>query len=192
MTDTTGELDGRFAENVRRLREGNGWSKAEFVRILNDAGWTQAHQTTLTRLESGQRAPRLGEANLIAKVFRTSIDAMLLPPSQAGIEDDLESWSKLVRRAYNLLVGSTAEFATNHGSLQDVVAEAGEQFRELKRIDAEDRSIARLDLAIQRAQAHLDLTLDQAREAGLSAYEDGNNVPDHQDLYLLDADYPGI
>jgi transcriptional regulator with XRE-family HTH domain len=79
MTDTTTGY--AFRENLRRQREGEGWTQGELARRLRDTGATAlGHQTTLARIESGQRAVRLDEAVTLAQVLNTTLDALLVTP----------------------------------------------------------------------------------------------------------------
>lgn len=66
-----------FGHSIRLHREGMGWSKNEFAQKLRDAGLSNFHPTTVTRLEDGSRATRLHEAAIIAKVLEHSIDSLV-------------------------------------------------------------------------------------------------------------------
>lgn len=85
MSDLEKATDRNFAENVRAQRERAGYSKAEFVRLLASLGWSSAHQTTLTRIEEGERPARLGEARLIAQALRIPLQTLMLTPETLDI-----------------------------------------------------------------------------------------------------------
>ncbi|KZM70824.1 hypothetical protein AWN90_40455 [Nocardia terpenica] len=89
---------------MKRLREMRGMSKAELVRALTDAGWTNVHQTTVTRIENGERPARIGEARVIAAVLETTVGKLIREPVQAAIEDDLERSNEGLRNSYNKII----------------------------------------------------------------------------------------
>ena len=49
----------------------------EFSGKLRDAGLTNFHPTTVSRLERGERSVKLGEAYLIAQVLRCPLEELL-------------------------------------------------------------------------------------------------------------------
>ena len=59
---------------VARLRNDMGWSQGALARSLAAAGFKGAHQTTVSRIEKGERAVTLHEAYIIAEVFGISLD----------------------------------------------------------------------------------------------------------------------
>lgn len=84
--------DARFAENVRRERERAGWSQAEFARLLQEAGLAHFHQTTVSRVENGERPVRLGEARVIAKTLGTRVSLLIMPDAKyAPIQEFAEA-----------------------------------------------------------------------------------------------------
>lgn len=74
--------EANFIKNMQILREQNGWSQGEFARRMQAEGWTSFHQTTVSRIEKGERPVRLGEARGIAKVLGTITSQMILPDTQ--------------------------------------------------------------------------------------------------------------
>lgn len=68
--------DDRFAANMKALREAMGWNQADFARQLSAYGAPGLRQTTISRIEAGERNVRLNEAVAIAKVLRTTVEAM--------------------------------------------------------------------------------------------------------------------
>lgn len=71
--------DKDFAHAMKGLRELRGYSQNQFASALNKAGLNDFYQTTVSRIEKGDRAVRLNEALIIARVLGTSVDAMLTP-----------------------------------------------------------------------------------------------------------------
>lgn len=74
------EQDARlFRLSMRRLREEMGWTQNQLATELRQAGASEFSQVAVARLERGERAVKLGEARIIAKILGTSIDKMLEP-----------------------------------------------------------------------------------------------------------------
>lgn len=101
--------DAAFAENVKRLREQRGLSKAEMVRLLREAGWENVHQTTVTRMENGERPARIGEARIYASVLGTTVENLVREPRQAVAEDWLVHDIRAVRNLYNGIVDGVSQ-----------------------------------------------------------------------------------
>lgn len=59
----------RIRENLASLREVKGWSQATLAEKLSQAGLPGFYQTTVARIEKGERALKLSEAAIVAKVF---------------------------------------------------------------------------------------------------------------------------
>ncbi|MFI7584848.1 helix-turn-helix transcriptional regulator [Kocuria sp. M1N1S27] len=94
--DLNAHDDARFAESVKRLREERGWSQGELARQLLAAGMEGFHQTTVSRIEKGERPVRLGEARALARVFDTSVDRMVAPePREKYIRGVEELFAKV-------------------------------------------------------------------------------------------------
>lgn len=190
MAEDPTKTDLRFAANVKRLRELNGWSKAELVRALNDAGWESAHQTTITRLENGERPARLGEAELIARVFGRTIKSMMLDESQASVEDYIADWKSVVRDSYNEVVEHSGLFEGARRTLDRFVEEAREIAGRLDNEGDPTRS-ASLWLAIRGGEPFVGLNLEGAVESGRRADSEGHQASDHPDRYFVDDDWLG-
>lgn len=67
----------RFREALGELRRERGFSQGELARHMVAAGWTDFHQTTISRLEKGTRPIRLGEARALARVLGTDVSYMI-------------------------------------------------------------------------------------------------------------------
>lgn len=81
--------ESQFVENVQRLRELKGWSQGELARRMADEGWDGFHQTTISRIEKGQRPVRLAEARTLASVLGSQVGIMTAPPPEAHILESL-------------------------------------------------------------------------------------------------------
>ncbi|MCI3272117.1 helix-turn-helix transcriptional regulator [Streptomyces cylindrosporus] len=65
-----------FVRQMKRLRVAQGLSQAELADRVGELGGS-LYQQTIAKIESGQRALRLQEADLIAKALRSSVSEML-------------------------------------------------------------------------------------------------------------------
>ncbi|MEZ3155807.1 helix-turn-helix transcriptional regulator [Microbacterium sp. BWR-S6Y] len=74
--DLGDEMDRAIGRNLRRTRELKGISQAELARLATTAGLRGFHQTTVARIESGQRSMRAAEALALARVLETSLDRL--------------------------------------------------------------------------------------------------------------------
>lgn len=67
-----------FGARVRRLRRERGWSQNELRRRLAPLGW-RVGQTTITKLENGDRPTPVEEAWALALVFGVTWDHLMAP-----------------------------------------------------------------------------------------------------------------
>ncbi|WP_324650984.1 helix-turn-helix transcriptional regulator [Georgenia sp. H159] len=115
--------DERFAANVRRLRERQGWSQAELAKRLREAGYDQFHATTISRIENGERGVRLSEARAISVILGTALSVMLEPSGDAkAIQDFVDTWQRFVR-ARQRLAAATLDFNDARSLLRDQLRE---------------------------------------------------------------------
>ncbi|MFF8927028.1 helix-turn-helix domain-containing protein [Streptomyces longwoodensis] len=71
MTQEEGDLDGLVRKRIRALRRAQGWSLDELA--------TRAHlsQSTLSRIESGQRRLALDQLVILARALDTTLDQLV-------------------------------------------------------------------------------------------------------------------
>lgn len=79
------KLNRYFRENMRATREQEGISQGELSKRLTDAGWTVFHQTTVARIESGNRPVKLDEAAAIAQALNSTLPILITSPKAVGI-----------------------------------------------------------------------------------------------------------
>lgn len=98
MTRTPDEL---FGLEVAAIREGKGWSKAEFATRLAEAGLDNFHPTTVGRMEKGSRPVRLSEAVVIAQVLETRLDDLVVEPliGDEELVNAVTSWDYVSKHA---------------------------------------------------------------------------------------------
>ncbi|RFC77775.1 XRE family transcriptional regulator [Streptomyces sp. AcE210] len=71
MTQNDGELDGLVRKRIRALRVAQGWSLEELATRAN------VSQSTLSRIENGQRRLALDQLVTLARVLDTSLDQLV-------------------------------------------------------------------------------------------------------------------
>lgn len=81
--------EARFVASMKRLREQRGWSQGELARRMAESGWDGFHQTTISRIEKGERPVRLGEAKGIATLLEVPVARMLIPSEEANLLQNL-------------------------------------------------------------------------------------------------------
>lgn len=86
MSDAESEMyaaERNFATNMRLRREELGWSQGELSRRMRQGGWSNFHQTTVSRIEKHERPIRLSEAGAIARVLEIPLSLLELPEGVA-------------------------------------------------------------------------------------------------------------
>src|SRR5699024_9011932 len=72
-----------FIRSMKRLREERGWTQADLARKMTDIGWSGMYQTTISRMEKGERPVRIGEARGLARVFEVTVGMMIAQPESS-------------------------------------------------------------------------------------------------------------
>lgn len=90
--------DAHFGAMVQEYREIRKLSKTDFARQLREAGLTNFHPTTVTRVEKGERPVKLGEASVIAQVLETQLDNLVEVPMEPWelLRSELEEYGERV------------------------------------------------------------------------------------------------
>lgn len=104
--DSTGSAEGDFstsvdeaiARNIKKARERSGYSQAEIAKLLTEAGVPGIHQTTIARIESGERTVRLAEALVIARILDYRVEDLVESSESAKLRDMLDGLQKDVER----------------------------------------------------------------------------------------------
>lgn len=111
----------RFRQNMREGRESRGWSQGEMSKRLIEAGWPIFHQTTISRIEAGERPVKLGEARAIAAILGKSLSDMVVPAAEALWLSVLESEMKSVRESRDEIEKSVRELKERQDVLRSTV-----------------------------------------------------------------------
>ena len=102
--------ESRFAANMRAMREALGWNQSELARRLTEAGLEGFHQTTISRIEKGERPIRLGEATVAAQVFQVPVERLAGDGSDLAALALIRSTLARTRKAEAVLLNALAEF----------------------------------------------------------------------------------
>lgn len=71
------KVEDHFRERVSAGRKACGWSQAELAKLLTSKGIPGIYATTVAKIESGERAVRINEANALADLLGTTVDDLL-------------------------------------------------------------------------------------------------------------------
>ena len=174
----------RFRLNMRLYRDRNGWSQGELSRRLLNAGWTIFHQTTVSRIEAGERPIKLGEARAITAVLGATLEQMLAAPEEVKLVDSLTAAIRSLYECQLRADQALADLKACHQSVIDACNDIGLRTSQGWR-DASLRDRARgLILQAEDALSVVEQAkygLEHTRMEGLfSAFEGGNNG-EHQE-----------
>lgn len=112
-------VEARFAANLRRLRETAGISQVALAEEMSRRGWPWRQQT-VTRIESGKRLVRLGEAKSVADILRTTIDRLTEPTPGARIAEALIGQAAQARTAWKWIADGTAQLLEARAAIQSL------------------------------------------------------------------------
>ena len=88
-----------FAANLRRVREAKGLSQVKFAEEMSARGWPWRQQT-VTRVETGRRTIRFGEAKAAAEILRTSLDRLSWSSAEATETAFVEEVAAILHREW--------------------------------------------------------------------------------------------
>ena len=98
----------RFAENFKVRREMLGLSQVSVAQAMKDRGWLWRQQT-VTRIETGQRSIRLGEAKALADILQVSLDRLTGPTAEMQVTETLTAWASQAIKAFAQIRDGTKE-----------------------------------------------------------------------------------
>ncbi|WP_281487772.1 helix-turn-helix transcriptional regulator [Ruicaihuangia caeni] len=101
-SDFVSDVDKAVARNIKQARERAGLSQAEVARLLTDAGVPAIHQTTIARIEKGDRKLRLAEALAIARILEYRVEDLAESSRSAALRESYERLQKLVHSVKTL------------------------------------------------------------------------------------------
>lgn len=98
--DAAAVVDQNLARNVREARERRGWSQSELARQATEAGLRGFHQTTIARVESGQRPLRAAEAIVLSWCLGSSFESLAESTEVRALNMTLQRLSDASRQFY--------------------------------------------------------------------------------------------
>jgi transcriptional regulator with XRE-family HTH domain len=107
----------RFAANLRTFREDKGVSQVKLAHEMTARGWPWRQQT-VTRVESGQRMVRLGEALAIAEILGTSVNMLTASTRETSAVHILATATSRATEAYKQIAEWTHTLLYNQGQLE--------------------------------------------------------------------------
>ncbi|MFB9619523.1 helix-turn-helix domain-containing protein [Brooklawnia cerclae] len=141
MSESLNDADANFVRNMKAAREARGWSQAVLVDHLELLGVETLNQSTVSRIEKGERDVRLPEARAIAKVFSVSLDTMSSGPEKFESYLDWQRVYGAFRDARKGLARATVEYEDARRTLAEYLREPGvrlaEDFRDKLMDDVE-------------------------------------------------------
>lgn len=173
--------EANFIANMRRLREENGWSQGQMAQRMQEAGWTDFHQTTISRMENGSRPVRLGEARGIAGVLGALVGQMILDEPAARALRELELSVQELRNK-GVAVGSAV---WDYLGYKSVIQYELDQQPELG-AEADDAIRERQATVIATARDALSLSYSDYIDA-MEESQNGRVVHGGEDISDLDA-----
>jgi transcriptional regulator with XRE-family HTH domain len=112
-----------FGENLRTVREQQEISQTGLARMMAEAGFSNFHQSTVARIEAGERPVRLSEGLELSVILGTPIGSLTWPPARLS---RLNRFLHLVHEARSRYVGIetlTQEFNRSIESLTPFLAD---------------------------------------------------------------------
>lgn len=122
--EPTGAIEERnFIANMAKLRKGQSWSQGELAKRMQASGWTDFHQTTISRIENGTRPVRLGEARGIADVLGTLVGPMLLNDEVSEKWWELDEATRKLRDLGNGIGSGVVEYLWQQTIVRNLLTE---------------------------------------------------------------------
>ncbi|MGP5596861.1 helix-turn-helix domain-containing protein [Brachybacterium alimentarium] len=164
-TEPRGAIEeANFIANMAKLRKAQGWSQGELAKRMQDAGWSKFHQTTISRIEQGVQAVRLGEARGIADALGTLVGPMLLNDEVSEKWWELDEATRKLRDLGSGIGAGVVEYLWQQVILRDLLTQQPDLTDDVHPATVENR-----ERAIELAKALLARTyadyIDDAMKA---------------------------
>ena len=146
----------RFGANLRAVREHRGMGQRELAAQMTGRGYPW-HQNTVTKVETGGRDVKFGEASALAAILRVTTDRFTWATPEAAAVTLMSGTTGRLREAYREVTGSAARLHAARDAADRSVAEYAdskyERVRETARGLAEELKDATLEAALDEAEA---------------------------------------
>jgi transcriptional regulator with XRE-family HTH domain len=133
-----------FGGRVKDLRRARGWNQEELAKRMTAAGYAM-HQTTIAKLEGGNRPTTIGEVSAIAAIFNIPM-AALFDTYEAQDYADLATLANQLAA----LAAERVRLTERLNALEAEYASAQAQYDELQRRVEDDEEQARQEAAQER------------------------------------------
>lgn len=122
--DAVQKTEASFGERVKAMRSDKGWTQRQFAEKLHlDA-------SAVSRIEQGNRAVRLGEAAVIARVLDAELDYLVYGPSDPHTRlRDHRHWAD---RAMHNIRSESADMVENYVEIVQLLKENPDLFDQLQ------------------------------------------------------------
>ncbi|WP_423445261.1 helix-turn-helix transcriptional regulator [Kocuria sp. KSNUG] len=143
----------RFRQSLRQCREEQGLSMGELARRMVDAGWSDFHQATVSRIEKGQRPVRLGEARALSRLLGVHLGYMTAPNEESRTLQRFWSEIEAANSYRTKVVAYVRDWEESRGALRGLL-------RDMERLDVSslllEEGQANLEQAKKWAKAYVD------------------------------------
>lgn len=93
------DFDIALGEKIRSHRKAMGWSQSELVTHLRNSGLSNYHQTTVSRIESGETSLKMSDAVVIFPLLGIKSPAISPCPNCVRVADQLQQLAHSIREA---------------------------------------------------------------------------------------------
>jgi len=111
----------QFAANLKAVREARGMSQTALAERMSGLGhrW---HQSTVTKIEAGRRAVRIGEARDLATILDTTVDELsAIGTDEAAAIEALTTSAIAVRKAWQQHAESNVTYRAALRELRELI-----------------------------------------------------------------------
>jgi transcriptional regulator with XRE-family HTH domain len=157
--DRQQEMSRQFGENVRRYRDYRDMSQADLAREMSARGWAW-HQSTVYKIEHGERRTDAFEVHDLAAALRISIDRLFWAGAEANEIAMIDNRVATLRSAWR-------ETALAHARLRAARSSAGSVLDQSRQSKYERARQAAEDIAAELEAS----TLESALAEGDRMYE---------------------
>ena len=129
----TDGLEDNLRKNMKAQREALGLTQSELAQRVTDAGLKGFHQTTIARIEKGERPLKAVEAITVARVLQTSVEFLVEGPTSAFLRSlavSLDEKARQISLDIGSLTGARLELARALDAIdrgEDVAGQALEE-----------------------------------------------------------------
>lgn len=164
-----------FIRSMKRLREDRGWTQADLARKMTEYGWSGMYQTTISRIEKGERPVRIGEARGLATVFGVTVGMMIAQPESSKPVEALKNSVMKLDELKKRLVGDLEEhFVFAQMILPREIAEVEECGYESW---ADDDMKASIENFLSRARKHAERSVSDLVDEAMREHASDEPVP---------------